>query len=377
MTPWEHVAAALKAPLLDWRHPAGKAPPKKILILGYAAIGDLIFFYPVLEGLRRAYPGAKFTFLANPYPTTQELLPASGLVDDIWLHDWEGPNAGDSRTINRRIEEERFDLAVLTLSSPAHYFQEGLASIPLRAGHLRHGGSLKRRLITGECSRRALLNRAVWLGPVVEHAVERNLKLLDALSLPRPRGRPGLPVPSASERSAKEKLGVPEGHRLGVHFGPPANQYGKIWEPEKLAALCARFGSLEVVALGGAEEQPHVDRARKVLPSLRSFVGQTSLLETFAALKTFSVFLSSDTGLAKAAMALGVPTVTVWGPTDPKELGACWEPQKHLDVVAGTPSVRWGMTVEGAVPSDALQNLSEEAVWRQVKPFLQQLQSQR
>ena len=188
------------------RRPAQAVAPsevRRILVLGYGAVGDIIFFLPALQGLRQGFPGARIVFLANRYMTTEELLPASGLADDIWLHDWEGPQALAERAgINERIARAGFDLAVLTLSSPAHYFRRGLEAIPLRAGHLRASdplplwARLKKMLVIGEFSRRALLNRKAWIAAGTEHAVPRNLRLLDALGLPRPpQGRPDLRLP--------------------------------------------------------------------------------------------------------------------------------------------------------------------------------------
>ncbi|MBI4376063.1 MAG: glycosyltransferase family 9 protein [Elusimicrobia bacterium] len=332
---------------------------RRVLVLGYAAIGDLIFFLPALESLRRHYPKAKITFLANPYPTTRELLPATGLVDEIWLHEWEGPFAAAQRiAINRRIAAGEFDLAVLTLSSPAHYFQEGLSVIPLRAGHCRIARwplwpvrlwrTLKQLLVIGEPVRRLLLNRIVWIEPDFEHAVRRNLRLIEALGLPvEAASRPALPVKTPAG------LKAPEGaKRIGVHLGPPNNQYHKIWDAERFGGLCAalaRAYGAEIALVGTEDERDSVERVARLCPQASSWVGKTSLLETFAVIASCDLFISCDTGLAKAALVLGVPTVTLWGLSTPEELGAYWDRERHLDIRTGIachPCARLGMAME-------------------------------
>lgn len=305
-----------EALLLSLRRPPER-PFRRVLILGYAAIGDLIFFLPALEAIRRGYPEAELTWVANAYPTTRELLPALGLVDDIILHDWEAPGAAPPPL-------EGFDLAVLTLSAPAHHFRRALAAIPSRAGHVRRlPMTLKEKLVTGEVARRALLDRAVDVTDPRRHAVLRNLDLVEALGLPRPGlARPKLPVKARPVKG-----------RVGLHIPGGPDQYGKLWP---------HFDALaERLAAGGAEV-------------LRVEAGRQGLLEAFELIGSCQVFVSCDTGPAKAAMALGVPTVTLWGPTDPAELGRIWEPEKHVDLVSPgvAPTVRLGMGRPGRVTLD-------------------------
>ncbi|MDD5656711.1 MAG: glycosyltransferase family 9 protein [Elusimicrobia bacterium] len=343
----------------------GPAPaePRRVLVLGYAAIGDLIFFQPVLEGLRRQYPMARIVFLANPYPTTREYLPATGLVDEIWLWEWEGAGSpSDARPILDRIRAARFDLAVLTLSSPLHYFQSALRDVPVLAGHCRKSrlsvrgwpALAKRWLVTGEFARRALLDRRADIEPAGVHAVERNLRLLDALGVPRPpQDRPRIPL-SAGCRAFADRVVAgldPSRRRIALHLGSTAGQYGKIWPAARFAAVCRALADelpAEILAVGSADEAPGVEEVRRLVPGLRSCVGQTRLLETFALIARCDLFLGNDTGLAKAAMAMGVPTVTVLGLSDPAEIGIYWDPEKHLEVRAGlpcSPCARLGMAV--------------------------------
>ncbi len=353
-------------------------PPRRVLVLGYAAIGDLILFLPVLEGLRRRYKEAAITFLANRYPTTDELLPAARLVDEIWRCDWEGPGAAEVQAaINARIHAARFDLAVLTLSSPLHFFQWGLREVPVLAGHRRReGGDLKRLLITGELARRALLDRAVEIEPGSEHAAARNLRLLEALGVPAPEERPALPSERRADYARQVLKDLPPGRKkVGVHLGPPGGQYHKVWSPERFARLCALMAktwNAEILLVGAADEKESVERVRRACPGARSWVGKTSLLETFAIIKQCDIFVSCDTGLAKAAMALGVPTATLFGPTDPLELGVYWDKEKHLEIrtgIACSPCVRLGMAKEGVLNfrtcghHDCLEKLEVESVW--------------
>lgn len=339
-------------------------PVKKLLILGYAAIGDLIFFLPVIEALRKQYSDAKFTFLANSSPVTSELLPATGLIDEFWLLDWEGPKAADKKETNARIKRAEFDAVVLTLASPAHFFQAGISDIPLRVGHTRPfepGGlanlklTLRRALVTGEFARRAVLNAPVAIGRPSEYAVTRNLRLLEAFGIPAPEAapKPKLITEERKQWARQQLSALDKRTQVGVHLGPVTNQYHKIWDHERFGRLCGKLEkSAELVVVGSAGEEGALEAARKHSALPHSWIGKASLLETFALISQCRLFISNDTGLAKAAMAMGVPTATIWGPSDPWEVGAPWDLEQHLDIRTGiscSPCVRLGMAKEGGL----------------------------
>ncbi|MDX6770475.1 MAG: glycosyltransferase family 9 protein [Elusimicrobiota bacterium] len=386
MTKAETLLTLARSALL-WAAPraAPAARPRRVLVLGYGAVGDTIFFLPFLEALKKELEPERLVFLANASPVTRELVPATGLVDEVMIHELDG---GDRAGVNAWIRAQGFDLAVLSLSSPADYFQPALAGVPLRAGHLRvlpAGGSLWARLrwalVVGEFARRALLNRAAWIREASEPASARNLRLLSALGLPpRPAAeRPRLPLGQEQRGFAATQLGPKTKRRVGVHLGPPVNQYHKIWDAGRFGELLARLSALEPLDLfcvGGPGEEAALEKARAAVPGLRSWAGRASLLETFALIETCDLFLSCDTGLAKAAAALGVPTVTLWGLSDTVEVGHQWELEKHLDVrtgIACSPCARLGMAVVGKLNyltcghHACLQDMSVPFVYEAIK----------
>jgi len=341
--PLDILAAAAAAVPLRLRRalaPPPSGPIRRVLVLGYGAIGDTIFFLPVLEALRRGLPDATLTWLSNPAPVARELIPATRLVDDVWLWDFEGDEGRRRRgEIAARIDAAGFDAAVLTLSSPAHYFAPALARVPIVAAHRFPGLPLKRRLILGEPSRAALgASAATRLG--AEHAVARNLRLLAALgAAEEPGRRPALPVGAAERARAAERIGA-GGPVVGIHLGPPTSYNFRSWAPERFGALAALLAKAwpeaRFALIGGAEEAPSAARARAAGPAgLLDLVGKTSLLESFALLERCALLLSCDTGLSKAAAALGVPTAVLWGPSSPVESGAYWDRERHLELATG------------------------------------------
>jgi ADP-heptose:LPS heptosyltransferase len=333
---------------------------QRLLILGYGGIGDTIFFLPVLEALRRALPGARLTWVSSGLITpsvAEVLIPAMGLVDEVWSWNFE-----DEEGLRRRSEfaararAADFDAAVLTMASPAHYFAPALARVPVVAAHRFPGLTLKRRLILGEPSRAALGGRAATvLG--AEHSVFRNFRLLDALEIPvaDPLARPHLPVGEPARARAAERMGAADGPVVGVHLGPPTSYNFRAWAPERFGALIGvlarTWPEARFALIGGPEEASSAARARAAAPAgLLDLVGDAPLPETFALIERCALFISCDTGLSKAAMALGVPTATLWGPSSTVESGAYWDAERHLDLATGifcSPCSYSGMPRDG------------------------------
>jgi ADP-heptose:LPS heptosyltransferase len=336
------TAAAASWPLRLRRLLARPArrPLKRVLVLGYGAIGDTVFFLPVVEALRRGAPEARIVWLANRSPVADELVPATGLADEVWHWDFAGTDADRSHEIVRRIREADFDAAVLSMSSPAPYFAQALAGIPIVAAHRFEGGAFKRRLIMGAPSRAALgADAALTLG--ADHSVTRNLRLLDALVLKcDPATRPGLGVAASQRARAAELLTGGAGPWVGVHVGPPTSYNFRAWAPERFGELCARLAAdwpgARFALIGGPDEKSTAARALKSGPAgMLDLTGRSSLIESFALVERCALLLAGDTGLAKAGMAVGTPTVTLWGPSSFTESGAFWEKEKHLDLATG------------------------------------------
>jgi ADP-heptose:LPS heptosyltransferase len=355
--------------------PKDRAPKKleKVLVLGYAAIGDLLFLLPALRSLRSGLPGARIVFVSNHNPGSDELIPATGLVDEVWHCDHaDFGKLGWRRGFAARVRAEGFDAVLVSQATPLRGFAAALLGIPLRVGHCRpleapHAGwsapryalwRLKRGLVSEEFERRLVLNRPIWVQEDVGHTVSRNLALLRPLGIEAREAAepPAIPENAEQARFAAEALAEGGGLKtIAVHLGSPVSQYMKLWAPEQWAQVCRRAAEAypcRIVLLGGADEAEARDRFRSVYTGpFVDLVGRTKLLEAFAVIKRCHLFMGNDTGLGKAAMALKVPTVTVWGPSDRPGYGAFWDRPLHAEVfldLSCSPCVRMGLRAEGS-----------------------------
>jgi heptosyltransferase-2 len=153
--------------------------------------------------------------------------------------------------------------------------------------------------------------------------VDAYLGLLGPLGIEPVRERPTLRPRPARRQEARRLLaevGVAPGDRcvgiqLGAAFGAT-----KLWPAERAARLAARLEArgLRAVFLGSPAARPLVDGALAAGGPARSLVGRDRPTILTALLAEMEVLVSADSGPAHVAAAVGVPTVTLFGPTDPR-----------------------------------------------------------
>lgn len=117
----------------------------------------------------------------------------------------------------------------------------------------------------------------------------------------------------AAEQARAAALLPDGGPVLGL--GPTANWDGKIWPPERFAALAERLGLSRVAVFGGpgAAERALAAPVLEALPGAVDLVGALSVAEAAACLARCALFVGNDSGLMHLAAAAGAPTLGLFG----------------------------------------------------------------
>jgi heptosyltransferase II len=308
-----------------------ESKPRRILVRLPNWVGDVVMATPALAALRAAHPQAEIVAEGRPYlaglvrglPSVNSFLPE--------------PRAILARA--RTLRAQRFELAVLLPDSVRSALAPFIARVPVRAGYARD--PLRRALLTHalppprEAGRRAPLSM-----------IERYLRITRRLGCPDAERRTALAVDATAREAVEKRLaeaGVSPGRRTlvvtpGASFGS-----SKLWPPGHFAAACdaiARGHGLAVVlAPGPGEEALAAEIARTMREPARVLAEPpTSLAELVALLAGAALHLGNDTGPRHIAVALGVPTVVLIGPTDPRHTAHQLERQRVLrEAVACSP----------------------------------------
>jgi heptosyltransferase-2 len=260
---------------------------------------------PALRALRRALPGAELWVLGPWAPALLEAEPGLGRCLEApvgWRARW---------ATARALRAAPPDVAVLLPNSFASALEARLAGARARIGYAGDG-------------RTALLTHPVPPPSGRVHQVAAYLGLLEVLGVADPPTPPRLHVAPARHDEASalvRSVGVTAtagavAIQLGAAFGP-----SKLWPADRLAALAAALerDGRTVVFLGGPTAGPllaAVAHARG--EPVRSLVGRDHPALLPALLACFAVLVAPDSGPAHVAAAVGVPVVTLFGPTDPR-----------------------------------------------------------
>jgi heptosyltransferase-2 len=105
----------------------------------------------------------------------------------------------------------------------------------------------------------------------------------------------------------------------GAEYGP-----AKRWPVENFVAVARHFMATrkaKILLLGATGDVPVAEEFVRQLPEVDNRVGKTSLDEFMTALVTARLVLCNDSGAMHVASALGVPTLAVFGSTEPQLTG--------------------------------------------------------
>jgi ADP-heptose:LPS heptosyltransferase len=121
-----------------------------------------------------------------------------------------------------------------------------------------------------------------------------------------------------------------------VSLCPVGTWPAKTWDVEKFARVADRIVSElghQVVILWGPGEKELAEKMARLMRTDCVIACETGIDEAGAVIRRCALLVSNDSGLKHIAVAVGTPTVTMFGPTNP----ATWNPPDptHVAVYAG------------------------------------------
>jgi heptosyltransferase-3 len=276
-----------------------------ILLLALRRLGDVLLATPLLRSLRRAYPDATIDVLV--YAGQEGMLEGNPDCNSvIGVEPYPG-RAAYARLL--RGMWRRYDLAVTTQANDRSHAYAWLFA-RRRVGLVpdeRWSSAWKR----ASCSAYAVLD------DVSTHTVVQNLVLADLLGIAR---RYEVVPPSVGYGNGIEGIEL-EGSYAVLHPYPKFAY--KQWTPEgwlRFIAWLERRG-LRVVLSGSADPQEKAYNARLASGTVVDLTGRLRLAELSALYSKARLFVGPDTSTTHLAAACGVPTLAMYGPTNPVKWG--------------------------------------------------------
>jgi heptosyltransferase-2 len=303
--------AALRSPL-----PLRPAP-QRVLVKEVNWLGDLVMSLPALKAVRRAFPSARLSVLVKAELAT--FFDGAGWLDEVIPYRVGRSLGGlaDRRHVVAEIRSRGFDLAILFPRSFEAVFWTALARVPRRVGFAADGRGL---MLTHKTRRPAALSRS--------HQVYDYLYLLrNTLGIDTDRTDVAPDLHEAHRAAMREWLAAHRRRRGRLIALAVAAAYGpaKEWPVARYAALVDRLAErhdAECVLVGAPSERA---RSEMVADASRHgalvAAGQTSVGQLVSLLSLCDGFAGNDSGAMHVAGALGIPTVGLFGSTNPQRTG--------------------------------------------------------
>ncbi len=277
---------------------ARQLKPFEVVLRSPNWLGDACMAFPAVRALRKGRPDLRLTVFTPG--KLADLWKSLGIIDDIITKDGKEGVFSVAKRIRQRTH---YDAGILFTNSTRSTLEFWLAGIPRLVGFK---GSLRAMFLDQ-------ITPEQKPGTPPEHQAHKYLRL--ARHCGAVTDDPAL---FAAGRPAPLKDGfVRIGVVAGAEYGP-----AKRWPMDRFAETANRMShempQIEWTLFGAPGEKAQGEALSALLTGRHvNLVGKTSLTELIVCLQGCSLLLTNDTGTMHLAAALGVPTVTIFGSTEP------------------------------------------------------------
>ena len=273
---------------------ASDLAPFRLVIRSSNWLGDAVMSIPAVEACKRGRPDLHLTLL-----TPSKLAPLWRRVDAVdevlAIEPGESP-----RHLAKRLRR-RFDAAILFPNSLRAALEARALGVPRIVGYPGH-------------------NRSWLLGHFPKftpescgHHANRFLQLVIHCGAPETDTTLSFPRRPRADGRKRPRIGICP----GAEYGP-----AKRWPAERFAAAMNEFHGktpADWVLFGVAGDAPAGDAIVRACPfEITNRIGQTTLDQLMDELADCEALLTNDTGTMHLAAFLGVPTVAIFGSTEPE-----------------------------------------------------------
>jgi ADP-heptose:LPS heptosyltransferase len=290
----------------------------KILLLQIKRIGDLIQTTPAISCLREKFPDATLSLVVDSS--------CEGLLDSIDVDERFVFRKGEPNQWMKSLRGEKPDWCLDFTGTDRSAFLSFYSGAKRRVAFDRFRKKFLRRFIYSDFVDSSIRER---------HTADHYTDLLKPLGIAKEGVPLSLKIQEPVRHSAMGWLiaeGV-AGQYAVVHAGTARSE--KYWLPDRWAKVINHLGErhgLKVVLTGSRDpvEQAHLGAIRaEVKQPIADLSGKTGLSELAAVIGGAKIFLGVDTAAMHLADAMKVPSIALFGPTNPFH----WRPRFSKSIV--------------------------------------------
>jgi lipopolysaccharide heptosyltransferase II len=303
-------------------------PPKTILLMKYFGMGSILLATPMARALRKKYPDARIGLLT--LVSNRELVERLNLFDDVHLLRTDSMLhfASDALLNLLKLRRTCYDTTIdLEFFAKFSTIMTFLVGSPVRIGYFL---------------------RQIWRGDLLTHQIYYNpykhiTEVFGAMAAPL-----GVTVtdftlskPSISDADERQASEILEEHGLAtgspyivMNVNVSDLSLERRWPAHSFQELTLgllQHFDFRIVFIGAKADENYVSTVVEGCQSGNAIVnlaGATSLGELMAVIKRSRFFVGNDSGPLHLAAALGIPTVSFFGPETPLLYGP--QGDRHL-----------------------------------------------
>jgi len=292
----------------------------RVLIIKTSSLGDVIHTLPALTDAAHAIPGIRFDWVVEEgfaeipswHPAVDQVIPVA--IRRWRKNIWQTLKSGEWKAFKQRVRERKYDLVIDAQGLVKSAWLTRFVKAPV-AGLDRYSAR------EGWASRFYDRRLSVATG---QHAVERVRQLFAmamAYDLPEGIGNYGLDL---------DRLQLPPAAPYVV-FLHGTTWATKHWPEAYWRQLAERLGQRKLQVRLPWGNQAEKDRAERIAQGLNNcqVLPKLNLAGVARVLAAAKACVAVDTGLGHLAAALDVPTISLFGPTNPGLTGAYGRVQVH------------------------------------------------
>lgn len=277
---------------------------KKILCIKPRGIGDIMLSTIILENLKSFFPEADIHYLTEEF--AKRAVENNLLVSKILTF----TKSDFILTVISRIRKEKYDIVFDLWSNPKTAQITFFSGAKYRVGYDKRG-------------RRYAYNYLAKPGSMGKHAAEDNLTLLDAIDVPVESKKIIFKTTDEeklfAENFLKKKLDKSKNLLIGII--PSGGWQSKRCDAEKWVEICNEIQnklSVQFILLWGPGDESDVKFIQQNLKPNPIVSPKTSFGQLSGLIERCSLVIANDSGPMHAAAALDIPTIGIFGPTNPE-----------------------------------------------------------
>ena len=299
---------------------------RSILLIQLGDIGDVVWATPTFRAVKEAYPQANVSVLLRE--SFGSLLEADPNIHKIFeVKRYRGnllEKAIKQLSFIRDLRRERFDLVFDLRSDDRGAFMAFLSGAPIRASIVYHYIPWRNKLFTH-------LADPCPVDKTVCTAAEQSLRVVREFGVDSQDDVPKLWVSEKIHNRVKQlfdKEGIDD-NRI-ITLNPFSRWKYKEWGYDKWAKVIDWLWEeyeIATVIIGAIEEKEQSEyMVQRCCDRVFNLAGKTTLGELAGVLSHSCLHLGVDSAAPHIAAAVGIPTITIYGPSDWRD----WAPKGKI-----------------------------------------------